>query len=57
MQQALAIRGILEINRQLEPSRKIRVISMSMGFGPNPFGLNQTRAAINEFIVAALIGD
>jgi subtilisin family serine protease len=48
MPHALAIRRILEMNRHLEPGRKIRVISMSMGFGPNLFGLNQTRAAIAE---------
>ena len=48
MSHALAIRRILEMNRRLEPGRKIRVISMSMGFGPSLFGLNQTRAAIVE---------
>ena len=32
--QALAIRRILEINQRLEPDRKIRVISMSIGWGP-----------------------
>ena len=48
MDHALAIRRILELNRRLDPDRKIRVISMSMGFGPTLFGLNQTRAAIAE---------
>jgi hypothetical protein len=45
---ALAIRRILEMNRHLEPGRKIRVISISMGGGPALLGLNQTGDAIAE---------
>jgi subtilisin family serine protease len=44
--QAIAIRRILELNRRLEPNRKIRVISMSIGWGP-PW-LSQTAAAVEE---------
>ena len=44
--QALAIRRILEINRRLEPDRKIRVISMSIGWGPK--WLSSTAAAVEE---------
>ncbi len=44
--QALAIRRILEINRRLEPDRKIRVISMSIGWGPK--WLSHTAAAVEE---------
>jgi subtilisin family serine protease len=44
--QAIAIRRILEINRRLEPDRKIRVISMSIGWGPS--WLSQTAAAVEE---------
>lgn len=44
--QGLAIRRILELNRRLEPGRKIRVISMSIG--PGPRGLNDTAAAVAE---------
>jgi subtilisin family serine protease len=44
--QALAIRRILEMNRRLEPDRKIRVISMSIGWGPA--GLRDTAAALEE---------
>jgi subtilisin family serine protease len=44
--QALAIRRILEMNRRLEPDRKIRVISMSIGWGPKWLG--STAAAVEE---------
>jgi subtilisin family serine protease len=44
--QALAIRRILEINRRLETDRKIRVISMSIGWGPR--WLSDTAAAVDE---------
>jgi len=44
--QAMAIRRILEMNRRLEPGRKIRVISMSLGWGPQ--WLSSTAAAVEE---------
>lgn len=44
--QALAIRRILEINRRLEPGRKIRVISMSIGWGPE--WLSSTAPLVDE---------
>jgi len=44
--QALAIRRILEINRRLDPDRKIRAISMSIG--PGARWLNQTADAVEE---------
>jgi subtilisin family serine protease len=58
--QALAIRRVLEMNRRLEPDRKIRVISMSIGWGPR--WLSGTAAAVGEarreglFVSAADLG-
>ncbi len=46
--QAVAIRRILEMNRRLPPERKIRVISMSIGWGPPVPLLNDTKAAVEE---------
>jgi hypothetical protein len=44
--QAIAIRRILDINRRLEPDRKIRVISMAAGWGPR--WLSDTNVAVDE---------
>jgi len=45
---AQAIRRILEINRQLPESHKIRAISMSVGWGPDETGYSEVTAAANE---------
>lgn len=45
---AQGIRRILEINRTLPEGRKIRVISISRGFGPEERGYNKLMAAIQE---------
>lgn len=44
--QAVAIRRILEMNRRLEPDRKIRAISMAISWGPP--GLSGTAEAVAE---------
>jgi subtilisin family serine protease len=44
----LAIRRILEMNRRLAPDRRIRVISISVGGGPDLPGLNEASAVIAE---------
>ncbi len=43
---AQAIRRILEINRQLPEGQKIRVISTSVGWGPNEAGYDDITAAV-----------
>ncbi|MGE5350973.1 MAG: S8 family serine peptidase [Acidobacteriota bacterium] len=45
---AKAVRRILEINRQLPEQEKIRVISMSIGWGPNENGAGELQAAVSE---------
>jgi hypothetical protein len=42
----MAIRRILELNRSLAPDRKIRAISMAVGWGPK--WLSHTAAAVDE---------
>ncbi len=43
-----AVRRILQINRQLPQGRRIRVISMSMGWTPTMRGYNDMQAAAEE---------
>ena len=45
---AKAIRQIVEINKDLPTNRKIRVLSMSIGWVPDSKGYNEITAAVNE---------
>jgi hypothetical protein len=45
---AKAIRHILEINKTLPEDRKIRVLSMSIGWGPKNKGYAEMNQAVNE---------
>lgn len=45
---AKAVRRILEVNRQLPAGRKIRVISMSVGWDPSESGYDDIVAAVKE---------
>jgi membrane protease YdiL (CAAX protease family) len=45
---AQGIRRIVEVNRTLPPERKIRAISISMGWGPECPGYADVTAAVNE---------
>jgi hypothetical protein len=45
---AQAVRRILEVNRQLPPDRRIRVISMSLGWEPDDLGYEDINAATDE---------
>jgi len=45
---AQAVRRILEINQQLPPERKIRVIAMSFGWASNLAGYEEITAAVAE---------
>lgn len=45
---AQAVRRILEINKTLPSNRKIRVISMSIGWSPDQKGYADITAAVNE---------
>jgi len=46
--QACSIQRILEVNEQLPPERKIRVISMSIGWGEEVTGYDELMAAVGE---------
>lgn len=60
---ALGIRRLLEINRRLAPERRIRVISMSMGWAYGSAGYYDLEAAVREaraagiFVVSANMGE
>jgi subtilisin family serine protease len=45
---AKSVRRIIEINRQLPPDRKIRVLSMSVGWLPQVKGYDEIQAAVQE---------
>jgi hypothetical protein len=45
---AQAVRRILEVNQQLPLDRRIRVISMSIGWGPENLGAGELDAAVDE---------
>ena len=52
---ALAVRRILEINEQLPPEQRIRVISISVGWGPNDRGYAEMMAAVREATEAGML--
>lgn len=52
---ARAIRRILELNQQLPAGRKIRVISASIGWGPQSKGYAEITAAVAETKAAGLL--
>ena len=45
---AKAVRRILAINKNLPRSRRIRVLSLSIGWGPEQAGYNEIKAAVEE---------
>ena len=45
---AQSVRRILEINKELAEDRKIRVIAMQVGWGPQQAGYDEITAAVNE---------
>jgi hypothetical protein len=45
---AKAVRRIIEINLQLPADRKIRVLSISVGWGPESIGYDEIQAAVQE---------
>jgi hypothetical protein len=51
---AKAIQRIVEINKNLPANRKIRVLSMSMGWGPQSKGFDEIMAAVNEAKAAGI---
>ena len=51
---AQAIRRIIEINTQLPPGRKIRVISISVGWNSDQTGYNEITHAVNEAKAAGI---
>ena len=51
---AQAIERILEINEGLPEEDKIRVISMSDGWGPNAIGFNEINAAVHKAMNAGI---
>ena len=51
---AISVRRMLEINRQLPNDRKIRVLSMSIGWGPSQPGYAEIIAAVNEAKAAGI---
>lgn len=51
---AQAIRRIIEINTQLPPDRKIRVISISVGWNSDQTGYNEITDAVNEAKAAGI---
>ncbi|MEO8658119.1 MAG: S8 family serine peptidase [Bryobacteraceae bacterium] len=51
---AVAIRRILAMNKRLDEGRKIRAISISIGFGPEMAWLDETPAAVAEARAAGL---
>ncbi len=52
---ARAVRRLLEINRTLPPAKRLRVISMSAGWGPNERGAVEMRAAVDEARKAGIL--
>jgi hypothetical protein len=52
---AQAVRRILEINEQLPEDRKIRVISMQIGWGPKQAGYDEITAACEEAKAAGML--
>ncbi len=52
---ARAVRRLLEINRTLPPEKRLRVISMSAGWGPNERGAAEMRAAVDEARAAGIL--
>jgi hypothetical protein len=51
---AQAVRRIIEINTQLPPDRKIRVLSMSIGWDQSQKGYDEITAAVNEAKAAGI---
>jgi membrane protease YdiL (CAAX protease family) len=51
---AQGIRRIVQINRGLPPDRRIRAISISMGWGPECPGYDDVTAAVNEAAAAGI---
>ncbi|MEW6092408.1 MAG: S8/S53 family peptidase [Chloroflexota bacterium] len=57
------VRRIIEINKSLPEERKIRVLSMSIGWGPESKGYDEITAAVNEardagiFVISTSISD
>jgi hypothetical protein len=49
------VRRILEVNRQLPEDRKIRVLSMSIGWGPESKGYDEITAAVQEAKAADML--
>jgi hypothetical protein len=45
---ARSVRSIIKINTSLPSDRKIRVLSMSLGWGPESVGYDEITAAVNE---------
>jgi hypothetical protein len=51
---AKAVRRIVEVNRELPPDRKIRVLSMSIGWDSTSTGYAEIRAAVQEARAAGI---
>ncbi|HEU0297242.1 MAG TPA: S8/S53 family peptidase [Anaerolineales bacterium] len=51
---AKSVRRIIEINEGLPSTRKIRVLSMSIGWGPQSKGYDEISAAVNEAKAAGI---
>ncbi|MGD0172929.1 MAG: S8/S53 family peptidase [Anaerolineales bacterium] len=52
---AQAVRRILEVNKRLPRDRRIRVISMSIGWGPEDLGAEELNAATDEAKAEAVL--
>jgi len=52
---AMGIRRVLEINRQLPDNQKIRVISISAGWGPSASGYSEVQSAAGEARAAGML--
>ncbi len=52
---ARAVRRIVEVNKQLPSDRKIRVLSMSIGWGPEQKGYSEITAAVQEAKAAGML--
>jgi subtilisin family serine protease len=52
---AVGIRRVLEINRQLPDNQKIRVISISAGWGPSVSGYSEVQRAAGEARAAGML--
>jgi hypothetical protein len=50
-----AVNRVLEVNEQLSPERKIRVISMSIGWNPSQKGYKQITEAVNKAKAAGML--